>query len=81
MEVYRQHSCNKDEMVQNLSHFYTSAQDRLSYTNSHSVNFNLPQFYDIVHSEAGLAQVIPYKSERLPRRPDTGASTMVHSFK
>ncbi|PSV42341.1 MULTISPECIES: class I adenylate cyclase [unclassified Photobacterium] len=69
MEVYRQCSGNKDEMVHGVNRFYTSAQDRFSATNF--INFNLPQFYDIVHCDNGKLQVLPFKSGQMPRpKPD-----------
>ncbi|QUJ67420.1 class I adenylate cyclase [Photobacterium sp. GJ3] len=61
IEVYRQCSGNMDEMVHGVNRFYTSAQDRFSYS-SNFINFNLPQFYHIVYSEEGECQVLPYKS-------------------
>ena len=58
MEMYRQCSGNKDEMVHGVNRFYTSSHDKISY----STNFNLPQFYDIVKNELGVSQVLPYRS-------------------
>ncbi|MDV5172236.1 class I adenylate cyclase [Photobacterium rosenbergii] len=69
IEVYRQCSGDKDEMVHGVNRFYTSAHDRFSYS-ANFINFNLPQFYDIVHSESGEPQVLPFKSGQQPsRRP------------
>ncbi|PSW03449.1 class I adenylate cyclase [Photobacterium lipolyticum] len=69
IEVYRQCNGDKDEMVHGVNRFYTSAQDRFSYS-AHFINFNLPQFYDIVRTEAGDLQVIPFKSgQQTQRRP------------
>ncbi len=63
VEVYRQFNGDKDEIVQSVNRFYTSTQDNVTFT-SQSVNFNLPQFYDIVRHVDGHAKIIPYKSER-----------------
>ncbi|MDD1783536.1 class I adenylate cyclase [Enterovibrio sp. ZSDZ35] len=63
VEVYRQCSGDKEEMVQGVNRFYTAPQDKTSFSGQ-AVNFNLPQFYDIVYQADGRAQVIPYKSDR-----------------
>lgn len=68
VEVYRQCLGDKDEIVQGLNQHYTSSQDKTNF-DQETVNFNLPQFYDIVHQADGRAQVIPYKSERHCQRP------------
>lgn len=70
LEVYQHCNGDKDELVQGLNRFYTSsqAQEPRNYSGS-GVNFNLPQFYDIVHLEKGRKQVVPYKSERSGQRP------------
>ncbi|WP_028024256.1 class I adenylate cyclase [Enterovibrio calviensis] len=63
VEMYRQCSGDKEEMVQGVNRFYTSSQEKVSFSGQ-AVNFNLPQFYDIIHQADGRAQVIPYKSDR-----------------
>lgn len=70
VEVYRQCRGGKDEMVQELNQHYTSSQDKSSFGHQ-TVNFNLPQFYDIVYQADGRAQVIPYKSERYSQRANS----------
>lgn len=62
-EMYRQCNGDKEEMVQGLNQYYTSSVEKNTLDNQH-VNFNLPQFYDIIYHPDGRAQVIPYKSER-----------------
>ncbi|EOD78952.1 Adenylate cyclase [Grimontia indica] len=69
VEVYRQCSGDKEEMVQGVNRFYTSSQETANFAGK-GVNFNLPQFYDIIHQADGRAQVIPYKSERQWQRAD-----------
>ncbi|OEE82514.1 class I adenylate cyclase [Enterovibrio norvegicus] len=71
VEMYRQCSGDKEEMVQGVNRFYTSSQEKVSFSGQ-AVNFNLPQFYDIIHQADGRAQVIPYKSDRQWQR---GAET------
>ncbi len=61
--VYRQCNGEKDEIVQGLNQHYTSSQEKTSFGHQ-TVNFNLPQFYDIIYRPDGAAQVIPYKSDR-----------------
>ncbi|UXI01229.1 class I adenylate cyclase [Photobacterium sp. TY1-4] len=74
VEVYRQCCGDKNEMVHGVNRFYTSAQDRFSYS-ANFINFNLPQFYDIVHSDGGEPQVIPFKGgQQIPRRPAESAA-------
>ncbi|WP_084722155.1 class I adenylate cyclase [Photobacterium aquae] len=69
IEVYRQCSGDKDEMVHGVNRFYTSAHDRFSYS-VNFINFNLPQFYDIARGEDGELRVLPFKSGQQPsRRP------------
>ncbi|MGF1686910.1 class I adenylate cyclase [Photobacterium japonica] len=67
IEVYRQCSGNKDEMVHGVNRFYTSSQDRFCYS-ANFINFNLPQFYDIVRNDKGEPQVLPFKSGQQPPR-------------
>ncbi len=64
MEVYSQCSGHKDDMVHGVSQFYTSAQGRVKHS-ANFINFNLPQFYDIVGSADGGVQVLPYKSGKV----------------
>lgn len=63
VEVYRQCSGDKDEMVHGVNRFYTSNQDKFSYS-ANFINFNLPQFYDILHPEQGDPCVVPYRSNQ-----------------
>ncbi|KXF82497.1 class I adenylate cyclase [Enterovibrio coralii] len=73
VEVYRQCSGDKEEMVQGVNRFYTAPQDKSSFSGQ-AVNFNLPQFYDIVYQADGRAQVIPYKSDRQWQRNNESRS-------
>ncbi len=64
VEVYRQFDGNKDDMIRDVNRFYT--------TDGHEVynkcNFNLPQYYQLVHVTDGESYVVPYRS-------DTSANT------
>ncbi|MBD1577693.1 MULTISPECIES: class I adenylate cyclase [Vibrio] len=59
VEVYRQFDGDKDAMISNVNRFYT--------TNSHEgeelkCNFNLPQYYQVIHPNEGESYVVPYRS-------------------
>lgn len=58
VEVYHHCEGSKQELVRDVSRFYSSSHDRFTYGSS-VVNFNLPQFYQIVLTD-GLPQVIPF---------------------
>lgn len=63
VEVYHHCEGSKEELVRNVSRFYSSSHDRFTYGSSF-INFNLPQFYQIV-SVDGRTQVIPFRSTAL----------------
>ena len=50
-------------LVRDVSRFYSSSHDRFTYGSSF-INFNLPQFYQIVQLD-GRTQVIPFRSNVL----------------
>ncbi len=64
IEVYRQVSGSKDELVQSINRFYTSNQQVTG--KSHFANFNLPQYYDI-EAEGGQQRVLPYRTVKEDR--------------
>ncbi|OTA17827.1 adenylate cyclase [Xenorhabdus vietnamensis] len=47
VEIYSHCEGSKEELVQDISRFYSSSHDRFTYGSSF-INFNLPQFYQIV---------------------------------
>ncbi|MGF1722954.1 class I adenylate cyclase [Vibrio kyushuensis] len=61
-EVYHQFSGEKDEMIASVNTFYTSAQDE-NLLPAKQINFNLPQYYQIVHPEEGESYVVPYRND------------------
>ncbi len=63
VEAYQDYSGRLDDLVQNVNRYYTSARDRFS-DEVNLVNFNLPQFYELV-MRGGELDVIPYGT-RLP---------------
>ena len=69
VEVYHQFSGSKDEMISSVNSFYTSVKDD-SRVASKFINFNLPQYYQIIHPEEGNAYIIPYRNDGCsPSRP------------
>ncbi|WP_339057728.1 class I adenylate cyclase [Candidatus Regiella endosymbiont of Tuberolachnus salignus] len=65
VEVYHHCQGNREDLVRDISHFYSSSYDRFVYGSS-LVNFNLPLFYHIVQLN-GRYQVVPfYRSTALP---------------
>ncbi len=63
VEIYHHCEGSKEELVRDVSRFYSSSHDRFTYGSSF-INFNLPQFYQIVHIDDRL-QVIPFRSQTL----------------
>jgi len=62
VEVYHQFRGSKDEMIADVNNFYTSAKHDGTVT-SKFINFNLPQYYQIVKADNGSDYIIPYRSE------------------
>ncbi|MFV9996668.1 MAG: class I adenylate cyclase [Arsenophonus endosymbiont of Dermacentor nuttalli] len=61
VEIYSHCEGNKEELVRDVSRFYSSSHCRSTYR-TNLVNFNLPQFYQIIKVE-DKNQVIPYVSK------------------
>ncbi|WP_392562765.1 class I adenylate cyclase [Orbus sturtevantii] len=57
-EVY--YDCNGDinSMIRDVNSFYTLSDDRFTFSTSLSVNFNLPQFYQIVYNHHGDREIL-----------------------
>lgn len=62
VEVYHQFRGSKDEMIANVNTFYTSAKHDNKVA-SKFINFNFPQYYQIVKVEEGTDYIIPYRSD------------------
>lgn len=62
VEVYHQYSGQKDEMIASVNSFYTSVKDD-SKVASKLINFNLPQYYQIVHPDDEQSYVVPYRND------------------
>jgi adenylate cyclase class 1 len=63
VEIYHEYAGSKEELVQNVNRFYTLTHQRFEYTDQ-VINFNLPQFYDLIRDESLEIQVVPYRSGR-----------------
>ncbi|WP_334471553.1 class I adenylate cyclase [Arsenophonus sp. PmNCSU2021_1] len=84
VEIYSHCEGNKEELVRDVSRFYSSSHYRSTYRAS-LVNFNLPQFYQIIKVE-DKNQVIPYLSGSFSNSPfnenvcreESGISFYIH---
>ncbi|GMQ48031.1 class I adenylate cyclase [Vibrio sp. 10N] len=63
VEVYHQMRGSKDEMIASVNSFYTSNVNNDSEVSSKLINFNLPQYYQLVHAEEGEPYIIPYRND------------------
>ncbi|WP_143421850.1 class I adenylate cyclase [Gilliamella mensalis] len=59
VEIYRNCNGSKDNMVKDINEFYVLSDDRFTFTTSTSVNFNLPQFYQITYNGFNEREIIP----------------------
>jgi adenylate cyclase class 1 len=67
VETYQHFSGNKEELVQGVNRFYTSAHSRQD--DKSMINFNLPQFYEIVSDANGDLELLPYRSPSITSEP------------
>lgn len=56
-EVYRNCNGNIKNMIKDVNSFYALSDDRFTFSNSLSVNFNLPQFYQIFNDINGEKKI------------------------
>ncbi|MDF7679508.1 class I adenylate cyclase [Enterobacteriaceae bacterium ESL0689] len=71
-EVYHHCEGSKEDLVRDVSHFYSSSHDRFTYSTGF-INFNLPQFYQIVDVDSH-PQVIPFRSQAISTATTSPAS-------
>ncbi|OCG28296.1 adenylate cyclase [Gilliamella sp. wkB108] len=57
VEIYRNCNGTKENMVKDINDFYVLSDDRFTFTTSSSVNFNLPQFYQITYNNLGEREI------------------------
>ncbi|SHO55527.1 class I adenylate cyclase [Vibrio quintilis] len=79
VEVYHQFSGSKDDMVASLNNFYTSMRDE-NKVSSKFINFNLPQYYQILHPEDGCSYIIPYRSDSSSGSAERGSDSLSQRF-
>ncbi|EPE37506.1 class I adenylate cyclase [Candidatus Photodesmus anomalopis] len=60
VEIYRQLSGKKDQIIADVSSFYTLTETG-HYFSSSVNNLNFTQYYQIVHSKKEKTQIIPYR--------------------
>lgn len=60
IEIYRDYSGSRDELVQSVNRYYTLTHERFE-SDSQFINFNLPQFYEVV-TRSDQQWVEPYRS-------------------
>lgn len=70
VEIYSHCEGSKEELVKDVSRFYSSSHDRFTYGSSF-INFNLPQFYQIVKVD-GATQVLPFAGGSFGKLSDLG---------
>ena len=58
VEIYRNCNGNKQNMVRDVNSFYALSDDRFTFVASSSVNFNLPQFYQILRDSDGSKKIV-----------------------
>ncbi len=58
VEIYRNCNGTKENMVKAINDFYVLSDDRFTFTTSSSVNFNLPQFYQIIYNDDGCREIL-----------------------
>ncbi|GAL16204.1 adenylate cyclase [Vibrio astriarenae] len=64
----------KDELIASVNSFYTSVKDERSIS-SKLINFNLPQYYDVIHPENGAdSYIVPYRNDSGYKRSQRVAS-------
>ena len=68
VEMYHQFHGSKDEIINNVNRFYTSSNPD-EEGEEQLVNFNLPQYYQIVHPHDGESYVVPYRNDSSVESP------------
>ncbi|QTL39675.1 class I adenylate cyclase [Xenorhabdus budapestensis] len=69
VEIYFHCEGSKEELVRDVSRFYSSSHDRFTYGSSF-INFNLPQFYQIV-KKGERTHVAPFMDGKSPLDNET----------
>ncbi|WP_413242945.1 class I adenylate cyclase [Providencia sp. PROV170] len=64
VEIYSHCEGSKEDLVRDVSKFYSSSHDRFTY-GANFINFNLPQFYQIINHD-GKNQVVAFSGATWP---------------
>lgn len=59
-EIYRNCNGNVRNMIRDVNNFYTISDDRFTFATSSSINFNLPQFYQINYGPEGKREIVQF---------------------
>jgi adenylate cyclase class 1 len=79
-EVYHHCEGSKEELVRDVSRFYSSSHDRFTYGSSF-INFNLPQFYQIVDVDGRTGDPVPQPGDcRGHPAEDSATSSMLQHY-
>lgn len=60
IEIYKNCNGSKHNIVRDVNEYYTLADDRFTFASSSAINFNLPQFYEIIRTSRGERQIVPF---------------------
>lgn len=79
VEIYSHCEGSKEDLVRDVSKFYSSSHDRFTY-GANFINFNLPQFYQIINQD-GKNQVVAFSGATWPftAEEDDDVGYEVHS--
>lgn len=76
VEIYSHCEGSKEDLVRDVSKFYSSSHDRFTY-GANFINFNLPQFYQIVEQD-GKNQVVAFTGGTWPFAAEDDALNREH---
>ncbi|WP_340609954.1 class I adenylate cyclase [Xenorhabdus bharatensis] len=77
VEIYPHCEGSKEELVRDVSRFYSSSHDRFTYGSSF-INFNLPQFYQII-KKGERTHVAPFMDGQSPLDHETESATVLET--
>jgi len=61
LDVYRQFNGSKEDIIQKMNRYYSHTDN--VYDLHNVKQFNLPQYYQVIHPELGDSYIVPYKSQ------------------
>ncbi|WP_261816372.1 class I adenylate cyclase [Vibrio gallicus] len=60
VEAYHRYNNDKNHVIAEVNNFYTNGQNKES---DEKANFNLPQYYQIIHQKGQESFIVPYRSD------------------